>query len=136
MICTFIGHREVPNEIKECLKPAIIDLIEKENVNMFYVGNHGQFDFLVKTVLEELKETYNIKYHIVLAYMPLNDGRDYSNTIFLEELGNVPYRYRIIERNKWMIKKSDFVVVYFKHFGKTRDFKDYAESLGKRIIKI
>ncbi len=70
MICTFIGHRDAPKEIKPTLKKVLVDLIENKNVNMFYVGNNGSFDFMVKDVLKELHQIYPIKYYIVLAYIP------------------------------------------------------------------
>ncbi len=137
MICTFIGHRNAPNEIKPTLKQVLVNLIEKENVNKFYVGNHGNFDCMVKDILKELKQIYPINYYVVLAYLPTKENHtDYSETIYLDELNCVPYKYRIVERNKQMIKKSDFVVVYVKHIGNTEMFKDFAEKLNKTVITI
>ena len=67
----FFGHREVMHNIKKILTDTIENLIVNENVNNFYVGNQGQFDSMVYTVLKELKEKYpHIKYSVVLAYLP------------------------------------------------------------------
>ena len=56
--CTFFGHRECPDSIKPKLKKVMIDLINNHDVDMFYVGNQGQFDAIVRGVLRELKKEY------------------------------------------------------------------------------
>ena len=69
--CTLFGHRECPDSIKPQLKEILIDLITNHNVDMFYVGNQGRFDSIVRGVLRELKVEYpQINYAVVLAYMP------------------------------------------------------------------
>lgn len=44
MVCTFFGHKDTPKEIEPTLRSTLIDLIENKNVNVFYVGNNGNFD--------------------------------------------------------------------------------------------
>ncbi len=137
MICTFIGHRNTPDTIKPTLINVLVDLIENKNVNLFYIGNHGHFDFMAKDLLTELKKIYPIKYYVVLAYIPKKDEyTDYSDTIYIDALNTVPYKYRIIERNHWMIKKSDFVIFYTKNIGNTREFKEFAKKQNKKIINL
>ena len=137
MTCTFIGHRNAPKEIKPTLKQVLAGLIENKNVNKFYVGNNGYFDFFVKDVLEELKKIYPVDYYVVLAYIPKKEEyTDYSNTIYFDEVNTVPYPYRIIERNKQMIKRSDIIVTYIRRIGNARDFKEFAEGQGKTIINL
>ena len=51
--CTFFGHRDCPETIKPKIRTAVIDLIENHGVTMFYVGNQGNFDRLVRSVLKE-----------------------------------------------------------------------------------
>ena len=72
MTCTFFGHRSVPKEIEPILVSTLIDLIENKNVGFFYVGNHGNFDFLVRKNLKLLKIDFpHIDYAVVLSYIPL-----------------------------------------------------------------
>ena len=52
--CTFFGHRDCPSSIKPKLREALIDLIENHTVDMFYVGQQGAFDSMVRSVLKEL----------------------------------------------------------------------------------
>ena len=70
MICTFFGHSETPETIKPTLKAAIIELMEKDNVTEFYVGNHGNFDRMAISILSELAKTQSIRFYVVLAYQP------------------------------------------------------------------
>ncbi len=62
-VCTFFGHRECPAEIKPVLRNTLEDLILNYGVDLFYVGNQGQFDACVRSVLREL----TMKYLLVFA---------------------------------------------------------------------
>ena len=59
-VCTFFGHRDCPETVKTNLFSAIEKLITLNDVRIFYVGNHGNFDRLVVSVLKELKNKYCI----------------------------------------------------------------------------
>lgn len=141
MVCTFFGHADAKEEIIPALRKEIINLIENKNVDTFYVGNHGHFDFYAETVLKELSEIYpHIKYSVVLAYLPRgSEGEyyDFSNTIYPEGIEKAPLKYAIIKRNKWMIDNSDFVITYVKRVvGGAAQFKELAEKKKKIIIEI
>lgn len=116
--CTFFGHRDCPDAIKPKLKEVLVDLIINHGVDMFYVGNQGQFDAIVRSVLCELKEEYpQINCAVVLAYMPRkhNEFDDSSNTMLPEGIEAVHPRYAISWRNNWMLQRSDYVVTYILH---------------------
>lgn len=142
MICTFFGHRSVPEKTEEVLRKTIIDMIENCSVDLFYVGNHGQFDHMVSRVLQELSEKYSIKYYVVLAYIPVGNSQimydEYINTILPDGIEFVPKRYAINYRNKWMIEQADCVVTYItNHIGsRAAVFKNIAERKGKKVIEL
>ncbi|MBQ6263653.1 MAG: hypothetical protein IJK58_09085 [Clostridia bacterium] len=142
MTCTFFGHRYVPQKIEPTLRSTLIDLIEHHEVDLFYVGNHGDFDAMVRRVLRELSAKYPIRYHVVLAYMPEKQDEyrltDYSDTILPEGIETVIKRFAINYRNKWMIEQSDFVVTYVVHDSGSRaaQFKKLAGRKGKTIINL
>ena len=142
MTCTFFGHRFVPQKIEPTLRSTLIDLIENHGADLFYVGNHGDFDAMVRRVLRELSARYPIKYHVVLAYMPEKQDEyrltDYSDTILPEGVETVIKRFAINYRNKWMIEQSDFVVTYVVHDGGSgaAQFKKLAERKGKTVIEL
>ncbi len=140
LACTFFGHKDTPDSIEEKLRLTIIDLIENKNINLFYVGNQGNFDYMVRKNLKKIKSEYpHIQYRVVLAYHPLkkDNNNDYSNTIYPESLENTPHKYAIIKRNEWMIGLSNYVVTYVKHStGGASKFKRLAEKKNKVIINL
>ena len=141
MVCTFFGHSNCPLAIEPILRSAIIDLIEQKGVNKFYVGNHGVFDSITHKILKELSLIYSIKCYVVLAYVP---GEKYdpedecpTDTILPDGIESVPPKFAIIWRNKWMVKKSDYVITYVKYsFGGAAQFKEFAEKQGKTVINL
>ena len=139
MVCTFFGHKDTPKEIEPTLRSTLIDLIENKNVTVFYVGNNGNFDTMVRCQLEDLSKTYPITYSVVLAYLPTEKNRydKLTNTIYPEGLETVPKRFAISRRNKWMIQQSDIVVTYVTHnFGGAAQFKKMAERQNKNVVDV
>ena len=105
--CTFFGHRDCPETIRLKLREALMDLIVNHNVNMFYVGNQGQFDAYVHSELKKIKQEYpQINYAVVLAYMPgkKTEYDDYPDTMLPEGIESVHPHYAISWRNNWMLK--------------------------------
>ena len=138
MTCTFFGHRDTPQTVKPLLRDVMINLIEHQGVNRFYVGNQGSFDRMAADLLKEISEATDIRYEIVLAYMPKTNGSfDETPTLLPDGIEAVPPRFAIEYRNKWMIAHSDIVVTYVRHsFGGAAKFKGYAIRKGKLIIEI
>ena len=139
MVCTFFGHKDTPKEIEPILRSTLVDLIKNKNVTIFYVGNNGNFDLMVRHQLEELSKTYSITYSVVLAYLPTEKNKydNLSNTIYPEGIESAPKRFAISLRNKWMIEQSDIVVTYVTHnFGGAAQFKELAKKRRKIIIKL
>ena len=140
--CTFFGHRDCPSSIKSKLRKVLIDLIESHAVDMFYVGQQGSFDSMVRSVLKELVSLYpHINYAVVLERMPPKrdefDTRDYSDTILPEGIETVHPRFAISWRNKWVIKQSDYVVTYITHsWGGAAQFAELAEKQKKTVINV
>ena len=139
MTATFFGHKDTPKEIEPTLRSTLIDLIENKNITVFYVGNNGNFDTMVRHQLEDLSQTYPITYSVVLAYLPTEKNKydDLSNTIYPEGIETVPKRFAISWRNKWMIQRSDIVVTYVTHnFGGAAQFKEMAVKQKKKVLEI
>ena len=139
MTATFFGHKDTPKEIEPTLRATLVDLIENQGASVFYVGNNGNFDTMVRHQLENLSQTYPITYNVVLAYLPgkKNEYDDYTNTLLPEGIETVPKRFAISYRNKWMLEQSDVVVTYVTHsFGGAAQFKAMAERQGKTVIEL
>ena len=135
--CTFFGHRDCSENIKPKIRTAVIDLIENHGVTMFYVGNQGNFDRLVRSILKEVTTAYpEVGYAVVLAYMPSAKKRadDFSDTLLPDGIEKVPKRFAIPWRNKWMIEHADYVVTYVtRPCGGASRFADYARKNGKKL---
>ena len=140
--CTFFGHRDCPETIKTKLREVLVDLIINHNVDMFYVGQQGAFDSIVRSVLKELVSVYpHIRYAVVLERLPPKrddfDTCDYSDTMLPEGIETVHPRFAISWRNKWMIKQSDYVVTYITHsWGGAAQFAEIAERKKKQVINL
>lgn len=115
-ICTFFGHRDCPASIRPRLRAVLQALIVREGVTAFYVGNQGAYDAMVQEVLREWKLVYPaISYAVVLAYMPKKDGTSGAHTLLPEGIENVPKRFAIDWRNRWMLDRAQYVVTYVTH---------------------
>lgn len=141
-ICTFFGHHDCPSSIMPKLREVLIDLIENQSVDVFYVGNKGAFDRLARSVLRELVQEYpKIHYAVVLEHMPgrrnSNYPDDYSDSILPEGLEIVHPRFAISWRNKWMLRQSDFVITYITHSqGGAAQFAKMAQRQKKIVINL
>ena len=140
--CTFFGHHDCPSSIKPKTREVLIDLIENHTVDMFYVGQQGVFDRIVRSVLKELVTVYpHINYAVVLERMPPKpdefDTRNYSDTMLPEGIETVHPRFAISWRNKWMLKQSDYVVTYITHsWGGAAQFAEKAKKQRKVVINL
>ncbi len=136
--CTFFGHRDCPDSVKQKLKDTLVQLITENGVDSFYVGNQGNFDALVYRVLCKLRNIYpHIVVTVVLAYMPTKEiaNRYGSDAILPEGIEAVPKRYAISWRNKWMIDQSDYVVTYVtRPFGGAASFAEMSMKASKTVI--
>lgn len=118
------------------------NLITEYGVNIFYVGNNGQFDHLVAAVLREVKlHNPQISYSIVLAYLPEREKEhnqlSYTETIYPEGLEDTPPRFAISKRNKWMVQQSEYVIAYVEHsFGGAAQFTEYARKKHRTVINL
>lgn len=139
MTVTFFGHKDTPKNIEPTLRTTLVDLIENQGASVFYVGNNGNFDTMVRHQLENLSQTYPITYNIVLAYIPTKKSEydSFTNTLLPEGIEAIPKRFAISYRNKWMIGQSDMVVTYVTHgFGGAAQFKAVAQRQGKTVIEL
>ena len=140
--CTFFGHHDCPSSIKPKLREVLIDLIENHAVDMFYVGQQGAFDGIVRSVLKELMSVYpHIRYAVVLERLPPKrdefDTRDYSDTMLPEGIESVHPHYAISWRNNWMLKQSDYVITYItRSYGGAAHYAKKANKYGKISINI
>ena len=137
LACTFFGHKDCPETKYSNILQAIQNLITKKNITTFYVGTQGNFDSLVYRALCCLRADYpQIRIYRVLAYLPKDDSL-ISDSILPEGIELIHPRYAISWRNRWMIKRSDYVIAYIPYnYGGAARFVNEAERRGKTIIRV
>ena len=138
MICTFFGHRDASEKVVFALKEVIESLIKK-GIKSFYVGNNGNYDLLVQSVLSDIKKAnIDIDFKIVLSYLgekAITDNQD--KTIFPEGLENVLRRFAISKRNDWLISNANIVVVYYTNtFSNSYKLAQKATKKNLNIINL
>ncbi|MCI8496636.1 MAG: hypothetical protein HFE85_00120 [Clostridiales bacterium] len=142
MRVTFFGHSNTPQSVQKILQAVLTELIENDNADIFYVGNQGNFDCIVRKTLKQLNAVYpHIRYTVVLAYIPERynqfDETNNLDTIVPDGLENTPRRYAISKRNRWMVKQADTIITYVTHnIGGAVKFKNFAGRQGKRVINL
>ena len=140
--CTFFGHRDCPDTVKPRLREVLVQLIERNGMDRFYVGHQGAFDAIVRAVLRELVQSYpQIRYDIILAYVPQEkfdfDTEMEQHTLLPEGIETVPRRFSIDRRNRWMLQQSDYVVTYVRYsWGGAAKFASEAKRLRKVVVEI
>lgn len=138
--CTFFGHRDTPEDVRGKLYTVLDELITKENVNIFYVGYQGAFDKMVWQTLRLLKIDHpHINYYLVLTYpsYAADEFPEEECTVFPGILENVPKKFTIDRRNRWMVNNSDYAVCYVKYdFSCSYKYMSLAEKKKKVVINL
>jgi len=104
LACTFMGHRDAPASVCSALAAALKNLVEKEGVATFYVGNEGRFDKMALRMLLNLQHDYPfVRCFIVLAYHPGERASECEvslETIYPEGMERIPLRFAVSARNR------------------------------------
>ena len=138
MTCTFFGHRDCPETIQHTLYSALEALIQERGVRQFYLGREGRFDSYAFCALKALRARYpDIVCTRVLAYLPEGKREGAEESVYPEGMENVPPRYAIDRRNRWMLERADMVVCYVQHsFGGAARYVRLATKQGKEVINL
>ena len=139
MIVTFCGHSQIADKdaVRKRLTDKIHELLHVGYRN-FYLGGYGDFDTLAAVVLSELKQDWpDMERILILPYPDRKaDMALYDSTLY-PPLENVPKRFAISRRNKWMVEQSSVIVAYVDHgWGGAAKTLEYAMKKGLRIIRL
>lgn len=120
-VCFFIGHSDAPESIYPALQEAIERHITEYSVTEFYVGNYGRFDRMAARAVQEVKKIFiDVKLFLVLPYppetgRPLPDLAGYDGTIYPEGMETIPYKLAILQLNRKIVRKADYIIAYVRH---------------------
>jgi len=148
-VCCFFGNRKIieTKELRRKLLETVERLIVEEDVSVFLFGSRSHFDDLCHELVTAMKEKYpQIKRIYVRAEYPFISDvyraellKNYEDTFFPKKIidaGRAVY----VERNREMIRQSDFCVVYYDEAvalsrkSGTKIALTYARSQKKKCI--
>lgn len=144
-ICTFCGHSKLSatyTEVKGALQSIVPHLMQEEGYDCFLVGNYGQFDRLAASVcLAQKQEHPFVRVCLVIPYYrPKLDSyeKEYHarfDSVIVPALEDVPYQYRIVRANEYMVDRAETVIAYVNTpIGGAAKTLAYAKRKKKRIF--
>ncbi len=137
MTVTFCGHRDTVDSsaLYAWLQKTITEQIA-HGANTFFLGGYGSFDRIAATAVWELKKNHpEIVSILVLPYPDKNvDTAKYDMTTY-PPLENVPRRFAISRRNRWMVDNANVVITNVSHeWGGAAQTLKYAIVKGKLVL--
>ncbi|MBQ7788681.1 MAG: hypothetical protein IJ398_03405 [Clostridia bacterium] len=138
MNCIFFGHKDTPLNIKQILENSIKYMINTLHIKRFFVGNNGNFDFLVQRVLKQIASTTDINYSIVISHINETTlSGDENASLFPEGLEKALPKFAISKRNEWLLQNASFAIVYMKNkFSNCYKWVQKANKKGLTIINL
>ena len=144
MVLTFWGHSNFQSnaDLEEKMLEILNNIVGIKPADL-YLGGYGSFDDFALACAKKFQRSHpQIKIIFVTPYITesyqknrLADARTVYDEIIYPELENVPAKFAINHRNRWMIDKSDFVITHIKksHGGAYEAYK-YAKNQNKNIM--
>lgn len=115
--CFLIGHRDVPEELRERLEKAIDEAIMRDGVTEFVVGRYGAFDRMAAGCLVEAKKNHpELRLVLLLPYHPAERPvalpRGFDSSFYPPGMEQVPRRLAIVRANEYMARHCDVLICY------------------------
>ncbi len=142
MIITFCGHSSFWGA--QDLESKVLSLLEEKIGNSkaeIFLGGYGKFDSFAYTCSKKYKKTHPdtslvfVTPYISIEY--LKDKEELYDSILYPPIENVPLRFAISKRNKYMVDSADYVIAFITHrsTGAYNTYK-YAKRRGKEIFNL
>lgn len=140
-LCFFIGHRECPYAIRGKLDKAVEHVIREKGIQVFVVGQYGNFDQMAASAVKGMKHKYSdISLWLLLPYhpseRPIEATEGFDGTYYPEGQEFAPKRIAIVKANQTMVDQCDVLIAYAKGPGNSRNLVEYAERKGVEIINL
>lgn len=140
MILTFCGHSDF--RPTATLEQALLSILETHVGNAqadFYLGGYGNFDTFARRVGRLYQKTHpNVTLVFVTPYLNdahLDEKAKAYDTVLYPPLENVPLKFAISHRNKYMVEKSDLVIGFITR-SRGGAYQTYCHAQGKGIDTI
>ncbi len=146
MKVTFCGHSVLPKDFdKELMMRKVFNLLDTLSIKggiECYLGGYGEFDeFMLKCCNNYASTHMNIKTIFVTPYIDevyLARIKNFNyDEIVYPDIENIPKRYAITYRNRYMMDIADIVVSYVRYdWGGANKTLKYAKEHNKQIINL
>ena len=123
MIVTFCGHGTYSRyDDYHGKMMRLLEQIVGDQPCDFYLGGYGQFDGFAQACCAEYKKTHPTV-HLIFVHPYLTETKrhdkeyvqsNYDASVY-PELENVPLRFAISRRNRWMVEHADAVIAFIDH---------------------
>ncbi len=146
MIVTFCGHSRFDKQTK--YEQTVLDFLEERVGDTpvdFYLGGYGEFDAFAYHCAKKQKESHTcVSLVFVTPYLTpeyqknhLTYQKTRCDSILYPDIENVPPRFAITHRNRYMVEKADFVMAYVEHaWGGAYQAYQYAKRKGKPVFNL
>lgn len=114
MKVTVCGHSKIAfSDVARIEYEKVLTNLIEEGADEFLLGGYGNFDNISESILFGLKLTYpHIRLTLVTAYIDQGKDSYLYDDIEYPPIENVPLKFAILERNKWMVDNADVVIAY------------------------
>ena len=142
---SFFGHRDLYDlrRIDERLEPILEGLIRTKSYVAFLIGRNGEFDKYAASVIKRVQREVgkeNSDMTLVLPYAVADMEyyeKYYDDIVIPDSVGTVHPKLAITMKNRWMIDRSDLVIVNVERDkGGAFAAMRYAEKQNKKIINL
>ncbi len=142
MIVTFCGHSDfTPSIAMEEKLLAILETNVGDEKTDFFLGGYGNFDSFAFKMGKIYQKTHpNVSLVYVTPYFcdpHLKEKAQAYDSILYPPLENVPPKFAISRRNKYMAENADLVIAYIKR-SRGGAYQTYANAMqkGKTTINL
>ncbi|MBQ9162627.1 MAG: hypothetical protein IJX74_05050 [Clostridia bacterium] len=145
MIITFCGHGDYVRNAED--EQKVLEILERElgdNQCEFFLGEYGSFDSFAHICAKKFKAAHPKAWLVFVT--PYIDEKyiktktefenDFDNIVY-PPIENVPKKFAISHRNRWMVENSDIVIACISHaYGGAYNSYKHAMARGKKIYNI
>ena len=145
MIIAFCGHANYQSTPED--RASVLEVIEKHTDGFpieFFLGEYGNFDAFAYSCAKDFKQRHSdAKLIFITPYIPtethknITSKKDRFDLILYPPLENVPPKYAISHRNRWIVDKSNIIIAYVSHtYGGAYTMYQYAKKKNKIIYNL
>lgn len=142
---SLFGHRRIDkfHKLDGILEKTVKELISSNEFVEFLIGRNGDFDEYAASVIKRVQKCMGKERCALTLVLPytvtdIEYYQDYYDSVIIpEELYGVYPKSAIAKRNKFMVDRSDLVVIWCERgSGGAYEAEKYARVQGKRVLSL